>query len=150
MRDLTAQRHSQWLAAQPFDSHPVVAPLTTEHDRRSDRLRAGQALEQPPVGGHGARPVILPVAPAEGVARPAPRREPVPHLTGHAQMLIRLGYGPQGPGHSATCAGSGVVTLDDQAFGVAMGLEPRPPEGLVAGPPPHAGRACGLVSPLRR
>ncbi|QKV97100.1 hypothetical protein HUT19_39960 [Streptomyces sp. NA02950] len=45
MRDFTAQRHSQWLPAQPFDSYPVLAPLTTEHDRPSDRLRAGQALE---------------------------------------------------------------------------------------------------------
>ncbi|MFE1293952.1 Acg family FMN-binding oxidoreductase [Streptomyces sp. NPDC058731] len=97
MRDFTAQRHPERLPAQPFESLPVVALLTTGHDRRSDWLRAGQALEHVLLvaTAHGVRASLL----HQPMEWPDLRRNlsPVPDLTGHAQMLIRLGYGPDGP-----------------------------------------------------
>ncbi|MFF5439264.1 Acg family FMN-binding oxidoreductase [Streptomyces achromogenes] len=96
MRDFTAQRHIERLPAQPFESLPVVALLTTGHDRRSDWLRAGQAMEHLLLvaTAYGLRASLL----HQPMEWPGLRRDvsPVPHLTGHAQMLIRLGYGPQG------------------------------------------------------
>jgi nitroreductase len=92
MRDFTAQRHPERLPAQPFESNPVIALLTTEHDRRADWLRAGQALEH-----------VLLVATARGL-RASLLHQPMewPDLRSSlsrapAQMLIRLGYGPAGP-----------------------------------------------------
>lgn len=97
MRDFTAQRHPERLPAQPFEPLPVVALLTTEHDRRSDWLRAGQALEHVLLvaTAHGVRASLL----HQPMEWPDLRRDliPVPDLTRHAQMLIRLGYGPEGP-----------------------------------------------------
>lgn len=97
LRDFTAQRHPERLPAQPFESHPVVALLSTEHDRRSDWLRAGQALQHLLLvaTAHGVRASLL----HQPMEWPDLRRDlsPVPDLTGHAQMLIRLGYGPEGP-----------------------------------------------------
>ncbi|MEU5891718.1 nitroreductase family protein [Streptomyces sp. NPDC047461] len=96
MRDFTAQRHPERLPAQDFETSPAVGLLTTAHDRRADWLRAGQALEH-----------VLLVATAYGL-RTSLMHQPMewPDLrqalssdaegTGHAQMLIRLGYGPEG------------------------------------------------------
>jgi hypothetical protein len=109
MRDFTAQRHTERLAARPFESAPVVALLVTGHDRRIDWLRAGQALER-----------VLLVATDQGVRAsllhqalewPDLRESlgPTPEHPGHAQMLIRLGYGPQGP---ATPRRAADVTYD--------------------------------------
>ncbi|MGI5452137.1 Acg family FMN-binding oxidoreductase [Streptomyces sp. CA-249302] len=97
MRDFTAARHPARLSAQDFEATPLVALLRTEHDRRTDWLRAGEALEH-----------VLLVATALGLRAsllhqpmewPDLRRllSPDPEHTGHAQMLIRLGYGPEGP-----------------------------------------------------
>lgn len=97
LRDFTAQRHLERLPAQDFETAPVIALLTTAHDRRTDWLRAGQALEH-----------VLLVATALGLRAslihqpmewPDLRRRlsPYPKHTGHPQMLIRLGYGPEGP-----------------------------------------------------
>ena len=97
MRDFTAARHPGRLPAQDFETAPTIALLRTEHDRRTDWLRAGEALEH-----------VLLVATALGLRAsllhqpmewPDLRRSlgPDPHHTGHAQMLIRLGYGPEGP-----------------------------------------------------
>ncbi|ARP70485.1 hypothetical protein LK07_12625 [Streptomyces pluripotens] len=97
MRDFTAQRHTERLPAKPFESLPSVALLTTGHDRRSDWLRAGQALEHVLLAAttHGVRASLL----HQPMEWPDLRHDltPVPNVTGHAQMLIRLGYGPQGP-----------------------------------------------------
>ncbi|MER6181744.1 nitroreductase family protein [Streptomyces sp. NPDC001652] len=96
MRDFTAQRHPERLPAQDFETSPAIGLLTTVHDRRADWLRAGQALEH-----------VLLVATAHGL-RTSLWHQPMewPDLrqalspdgdrTGHAQMLIRLGYGPEG------------------------------------------------------
>jgi nitroreductase len=97
MRDFTAARHPERLSAQDFEAAPLIALLRTVHDRRTDWLRAGEALEH-----------VLLVATALGLRAsllhqpmewPDLRRSlsPDPDHTGHAQMLIRLGYGPEGP-----------------------------------------------------
>ncbi|MDF3146797.1 MULTISPECIES: hypothetical protein [unclassified Streptomyces] len=94
MRDFTAQRRPGRLPARPYETTPVIALLTTEHDRRTDWLRAGQALEH-----------VLLVATAHGLraslfhqAMEWPDlRESVTPGPDHAHMLIRLGYGPEGP-----------------------------------------------------
>ncbi|MCD9874841.1 Acg family FMN-binding oxidoreductase [Streptomyces guryensis] len=97
MRDFTAARHPGRLPAQDFGSAPAIALLRTEHDRRTDWLRAGEALEH-----------VLLVATALGLRASLLHQpmewpdlrstlSPDPHHTGHAQMLIRLGHGPEGP-----------------------------------------------------
>ncbi|MBD0842027.1 Acg family FMN-binding oxidoreductase [Streptomyces sp. TRM68416] len=97
MRDFTAQRHPERLPARSFEKAPVIALLTTEHDRRADWLRAGQALER-----------VLLVATARGLRTSLLHQalewpdlraslSPTPDHTGHAQILVRLGHGPQGP-----------------------------------------------------
>ncbi|MFJ9909264.1 hypothetical protein ACIRVK_41700 [Streptomyces sp. NPDC101152] len=97
MRDFTAQRHLERLPAQPFEFLPLVAVLTTEHDRRSDWLRAGQALEHVLLVAtpHGVRASLL----YQPMEWPDLRRDLslVLDPTGQAPMLIRLGYGPEGP-----------------------------------------------------
>jgi hypothetical protein len=97
MRDFTAQRHPERLPAQAFESTPVIALLTTEHDRRTDWLRAGQALEHVLLvaTAHGLRASLL----HQPMEWPDLRLDlsPAPEHTGHAQMLVRLGYGPEGP-----------------------------------------------------
>ncbi|MFF1739087.1 Acg family FMN-binding oxidoreductase [Streptomyces mirabilis] len=45
MRDVSARRSLEQLPARPCERTPALAPLSTGHDRRTDRLRAGQALE---------------------------------------------------------------------------------------------------------
>ncbi|MCD7442283.1 nitroreductase family protein [Streptomyces lincolnensis] len=97
MRDFTAQRHPERLLAQDFETAPAIALLTTGHDRRTDWLHAGQALEHVLLvaTAHGLRASLL----HQPMEWPDLRRDlsPVPDHTGHAQILIRLGYGPEGP-----------------------------------------------------
>jgi nitroreductase len=97
MRDFTAQRHIERLPAKPFEPLPTVALLTTGHDHRSDWLRAGQALEHVLLAAtaHGVRASLL----HQPMEWPDLRRDLTapPDATGHAQMLSRLGYGPEGP-----------------------------------------------------
>ncbi|MFK0253921.1 Acg family FMN-binding oxidoreductase [Streptomyces sp. NPDC090445] len=81
-----------------FEEHPQLVLLSTAGDTPADWLRAGQALER-----------ILLQATADGLATSMtsqplewpelrwPARNPVTG-TGHIQMVVRLGYGPQGPG----------------------------------------------------
>ncbi|MFE0727279.1 Acg family FMN-binding oxidoreductase [Streptomyces antibioticus] len=96
LRDFTARRHTEELVARPFEAEPVVAVLITEHDRRADWLRAGQALQHVWLlaTAHGLRASLL----HQGLEWPDLRRSlsPTPGRTSHVQMLIRLGYGPEG------------------------------------------------------
>ncbi|WP_028804005.1 Acg family FMN-binding oxidoreductase [Streptomyces sp. 142MFCol3.1] len=98
MRDFGAHRHAEVLAAQPFEKRPSITVLSTAHDRRTDWLRAGQALERVLLvaTAHGVRASLL----HQALEWPDLRDQLVP-LTdarhSHAQMVIRLGYGPQGP-----------------------------------------------------
>ncbi|QDQ09465.1 Acg family FMN-binding oxidoreductase [Streptomyces spectabilis] len=98
MRDFGAHLHPGGLPAQTFERHPTILLLSTAHDRRTDWLRAGQALER-----------VLLVATARGVRTsllhqalewPDLREQLAPSpgsRHGHAQMVIRMGYGPTGP-----------------------------------------------------
>ena len=84
-------------ARVPFEKRPQLALLTTPDDHSVDWLRAGQALER-----------VLLVATlndlctsfsTQPVEWPDLRwllRDPV-FGSGHAQMIVRLGYGPTGP-----------------------------------------------------
>jgi nitroreductase len=98
MRDFGAHRHPAGLAARPFEKRPTIAVLSTAHDRRTDWLRAGQALERVLLvaTAHGIRASLL----HQALEWPDLREELVPlpsDRRGNAQMVIRLGYGPQGP-----------------------------------------------------
>jgi hypothetical protein len=80
-----------------FERRPTIAVLTTTQDRRTDWLRAGQALEHVLLlaTAHAVRASLLHQALEWSDLRWAlsdGRRAP-----GHVQMLIRLGYGPAGP-----------------------------------------------------
>ncbi|WP_328500580.1 hypothetical protein OG828_07670 [Streptomyces sp. NBC_00457] len=98
MRDFGAHRHPAVLPSRPFEKRPSITVLSTTHDRRTDWLRAGQALER-----------VLLVATAHGVRASMLHqalewpdlREQLVQTSGeqrlHAQMVLRLGYGPEGP-----------------------------------------------------
>ncbi|MFE6196132.1 Acg family FMN-binding oxidoreductase [Streptomyces sp. NPDC057838] len=96
MRDFTAQRHTERLPARPFETDPHLAVLLTDHDRRADWLRAGQALQHTWLlaTASGLRASLL----HQALEWPDLRASlsPAPGRTGHAQMIVRLGYGPDG------------------------------------------------------
>ncbi|MFE0252351.1 Acg family FMN-binding oxidoreductase [Streptomyces sp. NPDC059010] len=94
MRDFTARRHPDRLPARMYETTPVIAVLSTEHDRRADWLRAGQALEHVLLvaTAHGLRASLL----HQAMEWPDLRASVAPG-SGHAHMLVRLGYGPEGP-----------------------------------------------------
>ncbi|GGN48410.1 hypothetical protein GCM10011579_001040 [Streptomyces albiflavescens] len=98
MRDFHAHRHPAVLAARLFEKQPSIVVLSTAHDRRTDWLRAGQALERVLLvaTAHGIRASLL----HQGLEWPDLREQLVPPTSDrrdHAQMMIRLGYGPEGP-----------------------------------------------------
>jgi nitroreductase len=98
MRDFGAHRHPAILTARPFEKRPTIAVLSTAHDRRTDWLRAGQALERVLLVAtvHGIRASLL----HQALEWPDLREQlgPLPSdRRDHAQMMVRLGYGPEGP-----------------------------------------------------
>ncbi|MGP4114312.1 Acg family FMN-binding oxidoreductase [Streptomyces sp. 4N509B] len=94
MRDFGGTR--PLLPTQVFERNPIIAVLTTDHDRRADWLRAGQALERTLLvaTAHSVRTSLLHQALEWPDLRAALRRPP--DRAGHVQMLVRLGYGPAG------------------------------------------------------
>ncbi|MGQ4360346.1 hypothetical protein [Streptomyces sp. SAS_272] len=97
LRDFTAQRHPERLTARPFEADPVMALLSTDHDRRLDWLRAGQALEHGwlVATAYGLRASLLHQA-----VEWADLRDALPVASGgapHPQLIMRFGYGPEGP-----------------------------------------------------
>ncbi len=98
MRDFAGPRRVAGRDAADFERTPQPALLSTSHDHPEDWLRAGQAMER-----------VLLLATLEGLSssfatQPLewtdlrwPLRDPVSG-TGYTQMLLRLGYGPKGPG----------------------------------------------------
>ncbi|MFJ2017527.1 Acg family FMN-binding oxidoreductase [Streptomyces nodosus] len=96
VRDFAAGRSVPGRGWAPFEKNPHIALLGTAEDRRVDWLRAGQALER-----------VLLQATADGLVAsltsqalewPELRwavRDPTSAM-GHVQMVIRLGYGPEG------------------------------------------------------
>ncbi|WP_413252785.1 Acg family FMN-binding oxidoreductase [Streptomyces brevispora] len=80
-----------------FEGRPQIALLSTEDDGPVDWLRAGQALER--VLLVATRRELVAAFATQALEWPDLRwllREPISG-TGHVQMVIRLGYGPQGP-----------------------------------------------------
>lgn len=97
MRDFSALSPENPLPSAVFEQRPLIAVLTTTHDRRADWLRAGQALERVLLvaTSHQLRASLLHQAlewPDLRWALRSTERGP-----GYVQMFIRLGYGPQGP-----------------------------------------------------
>ncbi|SEP89594.1 Acg family FMN-binding oxidoreductase [Streptomyces radiopugnans] len=98
VRDFAGTGRVSGRRAATFERHPQVALLSTVKDRPEDWLRAGQAMER-----------VLLLATLEGlVGSPAtqpvewpdlrwPLRDPVSGR-GQVQTVLRLGYGPSGPG----------------------------------------------------
>ncbi|UKY47902.1 Acg family FMN-binding oxidoreductase [Streptomyces inhibens] len=97
VRDFAGRRTLPGRAYADFEKHPQLASLSTAGDTPADWLRAGQALEH-----------VLLLATLQGLVSsfatqavewPDLRwilRDPVSG-TGHVHMILRLGYGPQGP-----------------------------------------------------
>ncbi|MDW4909308.1 hypothetical protein RB628_29195 [Streptomyces sp. ADMS] len=98
MRDFGAHRHPAALAARPFETRPTLLVLSTLHDRRADWLRAGQALERVLLvaTAHGVRASLLHQALEWPDLRDQMGRAPGDRRA-HAQILLRVGYGPEGP-----------------------------------------------------
>ncbi|WP_224281962.1 nitroreductase family protein [Streptomyces sp. LS1784] len=96
MRDFSAIRAAEHQAPALFEREPRIAVLTTDHDTPADWLRAGLALEHVLLAAtvHGVRASLLHQAMEWPYLRWEARD---PHQRpGHVQMLIRLGYGPEG------------------------------------------------------
>ncbi|MFJ3216627.1 Acg family FMN-binding oxidoreductase [Kitasatospora sp. NPDC086801] len=96
MRDFAALRAAEHQAPAAFEHEPRIAVLTTEHDTPTDWLRAGTALEHVLLTAtvRGVRASLLHQAMEWPYLRwetRDPRQRP-----GFVQMLIRLGYGPEG------------------------------------------------------
>ncbi|MET8544382.1 nitroreductase family protein [Kitasatospora sp. NPDC004799] len=96
MRDFSAIRAAEHRAPARFEREPRIAVLTTDRDTPEDWLRAGLALEHVLLAAtvHGVRASLL----HQALEWPYLRWEARdPHQRpGHVQMLVRLGYGPEG------------------------------------------------------
>lgn len=96
-RDFGAH-HVETLAARPFEQRPAIAVLSTAHDSRTDWLRAGQALERVLLiaTAHSVKASLL----HQALEWPDLREQlmtPADPRPSHTQMVIRLGYGHEGP-----------------------------------------------------
>ncbi|WP_329500501.1 Acg family FMN-binding oxidoreductase [Kitasatospora herbaricolor] len=97
MRDFPAISPAKPLSPVPFETEPCIAVLATRDDAPVDWLHAGIALEHVLLVAttHQIRASLLHQAmewPELRRAAGDPRHGP-----GYAQVLIRLGYGPEGP-----------------------------------------------------
>lgn len=97
LRDFAGRRPVADRGTTTFESSPHLALLSTREDTPVDWLRGGQALERvllevTAAGLAGA----LTSHPLESGDLRALARDPVAGH-GHVQMVLRLGYGPQGP-----------------------------------------------------
>ncbi|MFJ4759172.1 Acg family FMN-binding oxidoreductase [Streptomyces sp. NPDC088763] len=99
MRDFGAHRHPEVLPARAFETHPTLALLSTAHDRRTDWLRAGQALEHVLLLAtrRGVRASLLHQAMEWPDLRRALDDLSADGTRVYTQMVIRLGHGPEGP-----------------------------------------------------
>ncbi|RAG87304.1 hypothetical protein DN069_01895 [Streptacidiphilus pinicola] len=106
MRDFSGLRPPTRMPAQLFEQHPQLGVLATDNDRPADWLRAGLALQH--VLLLATRDQVRTSLLHQAVEWPElrwmlrdPRNGPE-----HVQMLIRLGYGPEGAPTPRTAAGS--------------------------------------------
>ncbi|MFF8864757.1 Acg family FMN-binding oxidoreductase [Streptomyces sp. NPDC015139] len=97
VRDFAAGRPMPGRGWASFEKNPHVALLGTAHDGPADWLRAGQALErvllQATVDGLVASMTSQPL---EWTEIRWAVRDPLSDMA-HVQMVLRLGYGPEGP-----------------------------------------------------
>ncbi|WP_042364523.1 Acg family FMN-binding oxidoreductase [Streptacidiphilus neutrinimicus] len=96
MRDFTALRPPTGQPARDFEQHPQLAVLATDHDHPADWLRAGLALQH--VLLLATRDQVRASLLHQAVEWPDLRwmlRDPRSGPE-HVQLLIRLGYGPEG------------------------------------------------------
>ncbi|MFH9347928.1 Acg family FMN-binding oxidoreductase [Kitasatospora sp. NPDC017646] len=96
MRDFSALRAAEHQAPASFEHEPRIAVLTTERDTPADWLRSGLALQHVLLVAtvHGVRASLLHQAMEWPYLRWEARD---PHRgPGYVQILIRLGYGPEG------------------------------------------------------
>lgn len=96
VRDFTAIQPAEHLVPASFERHPRIAVLLTGNDEPADWLRAGQALEHVLLlaTARGLRASLLHQA-LEWTDLRWSLRDPR-HGPANIQMLIRLGYGPEG------------------------------------------------------
>ncbi|WP_328912221.1 MULTISPECIES: Acg family FMN-binding oxidoreductase [unclassified Streptomyces] len=96
VRDFSALRPADRRPPALFERHPVIAVLSTGHDRPADWLRAGQALEHALLvaTAHDVRASLMHQA-LEWTDLRWVLRDPRGGVE-HVQMLIRLGYGREG------------------------------------------------------
>ncbi|WP_354638289.1 Acg family FMN-binding oxidoreductase [Kitasatospora camelliae] len=96
VRDFSALRPADHRPPVPFEAEPCIAVLSTDHDLPADWLHAGLALQHVLLTAtvHQVRASLLHQAMEWHDLREA-ARDPR-HGPGHVQMLIRLGYGPEG------------------------------------------------------
>ncbi|MDR3083939.1 MAG: hypothetical protein LBV60_23990, partial [Streptomyces sp.] len=124
-RGFPSHRHPAAETARRLETRPLLAVVATAHDRPIDWLRSGQALERVLLvaTAHGVRTSLL----HQALEWPDLRARLMPWSSGlgHAQMVVRLGYGPEGP-TSARRAPQG---------GLVPGRAPHAPA-----PPPPPGR----------
>ncbi|WP_411572871.1 hypothetical protein [Streptomyces acidiscabies] len=124
LRDFGAHRHPSDLLSRSFERSPSLVVLSTAHDRRTDWLRAGQALERVLLvaTAHGLRASLL----HQALEWPDLREQLVPGADGrkaHAQMVIRLGYGPEGAATPRRPVGQ---AMDEDAWDVTGPRVPAP------------------------
>jgi nitroreductase len=97
MRDFSGLRPPTHVPSQPFEPHPQLAVLATAHDRPADWLRTGLALQH--VLLLATRDQVRTSMLHQAVEWPDLRwmlRDPRSGPE-HVQMIVRLGYGPDGP-----------------------------------------------------
>lgn len=97
VRDFVGPRPGAARPTAAFEPHPVVGVLATPGDSRADWLRAGQGLEHVLLvaTAHGLRASLF----SQAVEWPDLRwalRDPRGAYE-YVQMLVRFGYGPEGP-----------------------------------------------------
>ncbi|NUS10674.1 MAG: hypothetical protein HOY69_04590 [Streptomyces sp.] len=97
VRDFAGLRPGTRPRSAHFEPHPVIGVLSTAHDTRADWLRAGQGLQHALLvaTAHHVRTSLFSQAVEWPDLRWALRDPRAGHQ--HVQMLIRFGYGPDGP-----------------------------------------------------
>ncbi|MGW2597205.1 Acg family FMN-binding oxidoreductase [Streptomyces klenkii] len=95
LRDFTGSSRTRPVPTLPFERHAQLALVCTGYDRPREWLIAGQALERVLLlaTAHGVRTSAL----HQALEWPDLRKALRAGRPGHAQFLIRFGYGPQGP-----------------------------------------------------
>ncbi|TSB31321.1 Acg family FMN-binding oxidoreductase [Streptomyces benahoarensis] len=97
VRDFAGRRAQPGRAYATFERRPQLATLSTPGDAPADWLRGGQALQR--VLLRATRQGLVSSFATQPVEWPDLRwilRDPVSGA-GHVQMILRLGYGPEGP-----------------------------------------------------